>query len=44
MPAAVINAVMAQRYGTDPALVASSIVVGMLLSLLTIPAILLFIS
>ena len=44
MPAAVINAVMAQRYGTDPALVASSIVIGTLLSILTIPAILLFVS
>ena len=44
MPAAVINAVMAQRYGTDPALVASSIVIGTLLSILTIPAILLYLS
>jgi predicted permease len=44
MPAAVINAVMAQRYGTDPSLVASTIVLGTLLSLVTIPAILLFVS
>jgi predicted permease len=44
MPAAVINAVMAQRYGTDPSLVASTIVLGTLLSLVTIPAILLFVA
>ena len=44
MPAAVINAVMAQRYGTDPALVASSIVIGTLMSVLTIPAVLLLVS
>jgi len=44
MPAAVINAVMAQRYGTDPALVASSIVIGTLISILTIPAVLLFVT
>jgi len=44
MPAAVINAVMAQRYGTDPRLVAASIVIGTLLSILTIPAMLLFLS
>jgi malate permease and related proteins len=44
MPAAVINAVMAQRYGTDPELVASSIVIGTLISLLTIPAVLLLAS
>ena len=44
MPAAVINAVMAQRYGTDPALVASSIVIGTLLSVLTIPAVLLYLT
>jgi predicted permease len=41
MPAAVINVVLAQRYATDPGLVASSIVLGTLLSLLSIPAVLL---
>ena len=40
MPAAVINVVFAQRYGTDPALVASSIVIGTTLSLFAIPALL----
>ena len=40
MPAAVINAVFAQRYGTDASLVASAIVVGTLASLISIPAIL----
>jgi hypothetical protein len=44
MPAAVINAVIAQRYGTDPALVASAIVIGTLSSLAAIPAVLLFVS
>ncbi|MBW2423989.1 MAG: AEC family transporter [Deltaproteobacteria bacterium] len=37
MPAAVINVVIAQRYDTDPALVASSIVVGTMASLVSIP-------
>lgn len=41
MPAAVINVVLAQRYAADPGLVASSIVLGTLLSLLSIPAVLL---
>ena len=44
MPAAVINAVLAERYGTDAGLVASSIVLGTLLSLLVIPAVLLFVT
>ena len=44
MPAAVINVVIAQRYATDPRLVASSIVLGTLLSLLSIPAILLIVA
>lgn len=43
MPPAVINAVIAQRYGTDPALVASAIVLGTLLAVLAIPAVLLFV-
>lgn len=44
MPAAVINVVMAQRYGTDPGLVASSIVIGTLASLVSIPAVLFFVA
>ncbi len=44
MPAAVINVVMAQRYGTDPSLVASTIVLGTLASLLSIPLVLLFVA
>jgi len=44
MPAAVINAVLAERYGTDAGVVASSIVLGTLASLLVIPAVLLFVS
>jgi predicted permease len=43
MPAAVINAVIAQRYGTDPSLVASSIVLGTLASLVAIPLVLLIV-
>jgi predicted permease len=44
MPAAVINAVLAQRYGTEPGLVASAIVIGTLASLLSIPAVLLLVA
>jgi len=40
MPAAVINAVVAQRYDTDAALVASAVVLGTLTSLVTIPVLL----
>ena len=40
MPSAVINVVMAQRYSTDPSLVASSIALGTLISLVTIPSVL----
>jgi predicted permease len=43
MPPAVINAVMAQRYGTDPALVASAIVLGTLCSLASVPLVLLWV-
>jgi len=43
MPAAVINAVLAQRYDSSPALVASSIVLGTLASLVAIPAVLLYV-
>ena len=43
MPAAVINAVFAQRYATDASLVASAIVVGTLASVLAIPAVLLWV-
>ena len=44
MPAAVINVMMAQRYETDPSLVASSVVLGTLLSIVTIPTILYFLN
>jgi predicted permease len=44
MPSAVINVIMAQRYQTDPALVASAVVLGTLLSLITIPAMLYFLT
>ena len=44
MPPAVINAVVAQRYGADPALVASAIVLGTLSSLLAIPLVLLLVA
>lgn len=44
MPAAVINAVLAERYGTDAGLVASAIVIGTFASLLVIPAVLLFVA
>jgi predicted permease len=40
MPAAVINVVVAQRYGANPALVASAIAIGTLASVFTIPALL----
>lgn len=41
MPAAVINAVIAERYRSDPGLVASAIVIGTLASLVTVPLVLL---
>lgn len=41
MPAAVINAVIAERYGADPSLVASAIVLGTLASVVAIPLVLL---
>jgi len=44
MPSAVINVIMAQRYQTDPALVASAVVLGTLLSLVTIPIMLYFLT
>jgi len=44
MPPAVINVVFAQRYHRDPNLVASSIVVGTLASLVTIPVVLFFVA
>jgi predicted permease len=44
MPAAVINAVLAERYGIDSGVVASSIVIGTFASLLVIPAVLLYVS
>jgi predicted permease len=43
MPAAVINVVLAQRYGTEPSLVASAIVLSTLASLVAIPAVLLWV-
>jgi len=42
MPAAVINVIIAQRYSRDPALVASAVVLGTLVSLVTIPLVLYF--
>jgi len=42
MPPAIINVVLAQRYDRDPSAVASCIVLGTLVSLLTIPAVLYF--
>lgn len=42
MPAAVINSVIAQRYGAEPALVASAIVLGTLGSVAVIPLVLTF--
>lgn len=44
MPAAVINAVISERYDTDQALVASAIVLGTFCSVVAIPAVLFFIS
>jgi hypothetical protein len=44
MPPAVINVVFAERYGRDPSLVASSIVIGTFASVVTIPALLLAIT
>jgi predicted permease len=44
MPPAVINVVFAERYGRDPGLVASSIVIGTLVSVITIPVLLLAIT
>jgi predicted permease len=43
LPPAVMNAIMAERYNKEPELVASVVAVGNLLSLLVIPATLLFI-
>jgi predicted permease len=42
MPPAVMNAVIAERYQTDPALVASAITLGTLVSVVAIPAVLVF--
>ena len=42
MPAAVINSVLAQRYGSEPALVASAIVLGTLASVGVIPLVIAF--
>ncbi len=44
MPAAVINVMMAQRYSTDPSLVASAVVLGTAISLVTIPVVLYLVS
>lgn len=43
MPPAVINVVFAQRYDREPSLVASSIALGTLLSVVVIPAVLYFV-
>jgi predicted permease len=42
MPAAVMNVIIAQRYSTDASLVASAVVLGTLIGLVTIPAMLYF--
>jgi hypothetical protein len=42
MPAAVINVIIAQRYSRDPSLVASAVVLGTLVSLVTVPLVLYF--
>jgi malate permease and related proteins len=42
MPPAVMNAVIAERYQADPALVASAITLGTLVSVAAIPAVILF--
>ena len=42
MPPAIINIVLAQRYNTAPGVVASSIALGTLASLVAIPAIIVF--
>jgi hypothetical protein len=44
MPPAVINVVFAERYGRDPSLVASSIVIGTFASVVVIPVVLLAIT
>jgi predicted permease len=44
MPAAVINAVVSQRYDANPALVASAIALGTALSVFTLPALLWFLT
>ena len=44
MPPAVINVVFAQRYGRDPTLVASSVVVGTVASVAAIPLVLYWVS
>jgi len=44
MPPAVINVVFAQRYDRDPSLVASSIVLGTLASIVVIPIVLLIVT
>jgi hypothetical protein len=43
MPAAIINVIIAQRYSTDPSLVASAVTLGTLISLVAIPAMLYFV-
>ncbi len=44
MPPAVINVVLAQRYGTEPTLVASAIALGTALAVVAIPVVLLLVS
>jgi predicted permease len=44
MPPAVINVVFAQRYDREPSLVASSIALGTMLSVLVIPTVLFFLT
>jgi predicted permease len=44
MPAAVVNVVIAQRYGSDANLVASAIVLGTIVSAAAIPTLLFFVT
>jgi predicted permease len=44
LPAAVMNAVLAERYGASPAAVASAVVLGTLVSIVSIPAVVYWLS
>jgi predicted permease len=44
MPPAVFNVILAQKYGADPDAVASAIVIGTVLSVVTTPLYLMFVT